>query len=194
MLRITNNDFLAVARDVIRPQISDRLLAGQNLVTFEPEPRVVASGRDPMLALRPSGALALMRVEKGNIWFQCSHDGGDSFENPVRGNDVEGEVVSHAESSPQLQLRSRSELYLLWQTRLAGPGGASALRFARSTDWGETFSKAIHVDPTGLPASQSFFALNISPKGVVHAAWLDGRDRTGAPGFRRQSGPGLLPD
>ncbi len=127
-----------------------------------------------MLSIRASGAVSLMKVDKGDLWVQTSFDGGDSFEPGVRVNDVPGEVSSHAESSPQMQVRTRSEFYVTWQTR-RGDGEGSALRFARSMNWGESFSKAIDVDP-GSP-SQSFFTMNVSPKGTIYAAWLDGRDR-----------------
>lgn len=141
---------------------------------FESRPRVVAEGRDPMLAVRASGAISLMKVDKGDLWVQTSHDGGDSFEPGVRVNDTAGEVSSHGESSPQLQVRTRGEFYCMWQAR-RGSGEGHVLRFARSTNWGESFSRAIDVDP-GAP-SQSFFTMNVSTKGIVYAAWLDGRDR-----------------
>lgn len=149
-------------------------------VMFEPRPRVVLEGRDPMISVRASGALSLMKVDKGDLWLHTSFDGGDSFEPPVRVNHIAGEVSSHGESSPQMQVRTRSEFYALWQTR-KGSGDGSALRFARSLNWGESFSPAIDVDATS--PSQSFFTMNVSPKGVVYAAWLDGRDRgKGRPG------------
>lgn len=141
-------------------------------VQFEPQPRVVAEGRDPVISVRASGALSLMKVLKGDLWVQTSFDGGDSFEPPVRVNDVAGEVSSHGESSPLMQIRTRSEFYVVWQTRR---GEGSALRFARSMNWGESFTKAVDVDPSG--SSQAFFTMNVSPKGEVYIAWLDGRDR-----------------
>jgi hypothetical protein len=75
-----------------------------------------------------------------------------------------------------LQVRSRGEFYCLWQTRR---GDGSVLRFARSSGWGESFGKAIDVDPDSA-ASQSFFTMNVSPEGAVYVAWLDGRDRARA--------------
>jgi hypothetical protein len=146
--------------------------ATQPSVQFEPRPRIVTEGRDPVISVRASGALSLMKVLKGDLWVQTSFDGGDSFEPAVRVNDVPGEVSSHGESSPQMQIRTRSEFYTLWQTRR---GEGSVLRFARSMNWGESFSKALEVDPTST--SQAFFTMNVSPKGVIYAAWLDGRDR-----------------
>jgi hypothetical protein len=144
---------------------------------FESTPRAVATGRDPSLAVRASGAVSMLAVEKGDLWLLTSFDGGDSFEQRVRVNDVAGEVASHGENSPRLHMRSRSEVYCLWQARAAESGG-SALRVARSADWGETFEKSVLVD-AGAPASQAFSALNVSPRGQVYVAWLDGRERGG---------------
>ncbi len=150
-------------------------------VSFEPKPRAVATGAHPQIAVRASGALSLLKVSKGDLWYLTSHDGGDTFESSVRVNATPGEVTAHQENSPQLQLRSRSELYALWQARRGGDEDASVLRFARSMNWGESFSKPIDVDPG--PASQGFYTMQLSPKGAVYVAWLDGRDRgNGRPG------------
>lgn len=145
-------------------------------VLFETKPRSVSSGRDPMISVRASGAVSLLKVETNDLWLQTSTDGGDSFESRVRVNDVAGEVSSHHESSPQLQVRTRGEFYVLWQTRRSG-GDGSALRFSRSVNWGETFSPAIDVDGSQAAPSQSFYTMNVSPTGVIYVAWLDGRDR-----------------
>jgi hypothetical protein len=142
-------------------------------VVFEPQPRPVVSGRDPQIGVRASGQLFLTKVEDGNLWLHTSHDGGDSFDEGVRINDVEREVSSQGEASPLLNVRSMHEFYALWQTRVEG---TTKLRFARSMNWGQSFSKAIDVDPSG-GASQSFFTMSVSPQGAVHAVWLDGRDR-----------------
>lgn len=148
---------------------------------FETKPRRIAAGRDPMLYVRASGALSLLKVEGANLWLQTSLDGGDSFDDSIRVNEIEGEVSSHPEASPQLQVKSRGEFYTLWQTRKGGDN--SRLRFARSMNWGESFQKAIDVDTPAEAASQSFFTMNVSKKGVIYVAWLDGRDRgKGRPG------------
>jgi hypothetical protein len=145
-------------------------------ISFEPKPRALTTGRDPVLAVRASGAVSLLKVDNKDLWLQTSFDGGDSFETKVRVNDVPGEVSSHSESSPQMQVRTRSEFYVVWQKRRPG-GDGSSLRFARSMNWGETFTKATNVDASHPVASQSFYAMNVSPKGVIYVAWLDGRDR-----------------
>jgi hypothetical protein len=151
-------------------------------VVFEPRPRTVGKGSYPQIAVRASGALAMLKVEKGDLWFLTSNDSGDSFESRVRVNEAGGEVIAHGENAPQLVLRSRSELYVLWQARRGEEG--SVLRFARSINWGETFSKPIDIDtPAGADAGQGFYTMQASPKGAIFVAWLDGRDRgKGRPG------------
>jgi hypothetical protein len=135
---------------------------------FEPEPRVVSPGRDPVVSVRASGALSLLKVEGKDLWLETSFDGGDSFEQRVRVNDVSGEVSSHSESSPRMVVRTRSEFYVVWQTRRAD--GGSALRFSRSMNWGESFSKAIDV-AASAPA-QSFYTMSVSPQGTIYLSWL----------------------
>jgi hypothetical protein len=135
---------------------------------FEPEPRVISPGRDPVVSVRASGALSLLKVEGKDLWLETSFDGGDSFEQRVRVNDVSGEVSSHSESSPRMVVRTRSEFYVVWQTRRAG--GGSALRFSRSMNWGETFDKAIDVAGSSPP--QSFYTMSVSPQGTIYVAWL----------------------
>jgi BNR repeat protein len=157
--------------------IASLLIAVPAPVTFESKPRVVSAGAYPQIAVRASGALSLLKVEKGDLWYVTSFDGGDSFESRVRVNDTPGEIAAHAENSPQLFLRSRSELYTLWQARRSGADDASVLRFARSTNWGESFSKPIDVDSSTKPATQGFYTMQVSPNGVIYAAWLDARDR-----------------
>jgi hypothetical protein len=145
-------------------------------VTFEQAPRPVARGRDPSLAVRASGAVSLLVAEGGDLWLLTSFDGGDSFDERVRVNDIPGEVASQGENSPRLHMHGHGQVYSLWQAR-AGEAGGSRLRLARSRGWGETFEKSIPVDASGAPASQAFATLNVSPEGRVYAAWLDGRDR-----------------
>lgn len=142
-------------------------------VLFEPAPRQVLKGKDPQIAVRASGQLFLIETKAGDVWLHSSIDGGDTFDEGVRINAAPGEVRSHPEAQPQLRVRSMREFYVLWQTEA---DGMNQLRFARSMDWGHTFSRPIAVDPAG-PASRSFATMEVAPDGTVYVAWLDGRDR-----------------
>lgn len=145
-------------------------------VNFEPMPRRVATGSDTSIAVRDTGDIYLLRVEHGNLWYEASPDGGDTFGHSVRVNDVNGEVVAHPQATPRLYLKA-GKPYAVWQTHAPGELSSMKLRFARSTDYGKSFTKAIDVDPSGLPASQSFFNMNVSPRGTIFVVWLDGRDK-----------------
>jgi len=149
-------------------------------VTFEASPRLVASGSDPSITVRDTGDIYILKAEKGNLWYERSMDGGDTFGHPVRANDVEGEVMPHAEAAPRLYLKGGNP-YALWQAHVSADSDRMKLRFARSTDYGESFNKAIDVDPTG-PASQSFFTMSVAHHGTIYAAWLDGREKGGIRG------------
>ncbi len=141
--------------------------------TFESQGRVTGKGGYPQLGVRASGDLFLLRVRDEDLWLQTSSDGGDSFDQGVRINEG-GSVASHPENMPLMAVRSMHEFYVLW-TAESGPE-RSALRLARSMDWGKSFSKPIPVDPAST-ASQSFYTMAVGPDGAVYVAWLDGRDR-----------------
>jgi hypothetical protein len=141
-------------------------------VRFESHPRRIEKGRDPQIAVRASGDIFLLRVNDQNLWLQTSSDGGDSFDDGVRVNDV-GEVSSHAESTPQMLVRTMHEFYCVWEA--TDGHGHSGLRFARSMDWGKSFSKSVEVEPSDK-SGQGFFTMAVAPDGAVFVAWL-GRDR-----------------
>jgi len=161
---------------VFLPTALRRSSARQPIV-FELAPRRIANGTDPSLAVRDTGDIYLLKVEKGNLSYEISRDGGDSFGNAVRVNDVDGEVASHAEATPRMYLVA-GKPGVVWQADVGTGLNSTKLRFARSSDYGKSFSKAVDVDPTGLAASQSFFNLTASAKGAIYVVWLDGREKT----------------
>ena len=165
-------------RSILAAALSVMVLSSSPLgpVQFEAKPRAVATGAFPQIAVRVTGDVSLLRVEGGNLWYLSSPDGGDSFPEHVRVNDVPNEVAAHGENIPILILRSMRELYVLWQARGSNHEG-SVLHLSHSTDWGLTFSKPVPVD-TGSE-SQGFYTMSVSPNGRVYVAWLDGRERDG---------------
>jgi len=151
---------------------------GTQQFNFEPNPRVVAKGGDPQLAVRASGEVFLLRIRDKDLWLQTSADGGDSFDAGVRVNDAP--AMSHSENTPQMVVRSMHEFYVVW----AGSDGGDhmSLHLSRSMDWGRSFGKSIAVDSSST-ASQGFFTMAVAPDGAIFVAWLDGRDRDqGKPG------------
>lgn len=154
-------------------------------------PEVLAAfgqAADPALAVDPETGDLLMSWlgETGgewNLYFARSTDGGATFGQPVRVNDVPGEAYPHAEGAPRL-VAAPGVVALFWNDRSVVEGrtfAASNLRFARSTDGGRTWSPAIDLqDPLefeGLPPrAHSFFGAAWNGGTTLAVAWIDGRE------------------
>ena len=142
---------------------------------------------DPSLAVDPaSGDLLLAWVAESagswDLYFARSSDGGASFSDPVRVNDVEGDVYPHAEGAPRL-VGAEGVVALFWSNQFQVPNrtfAASDLRFTRSTDGGVTWEPARNIqDPTGgvIPGANTFHGAAWDGDSTLVVAWLDGRER-----------------
>jgi hypothetical protein len=158
--------------------------AGAQLeVRFEPEPRVVAEGRSPKLVARRQHGLYLLysaRSPNGgaDLWIRSSQDLGDTFSEPMRVNDIEGEVSDHGENSAQLLLSpDQNMLYVVWNGKDPSVAGGSHVRFARSSAMAPSWSKAVTLNDDKLPVSHSFQGAAVAPDGAIFVAWLDGREQ-----------------
>jgi hypothetical protein len=137
----------------------------------------------PRLAADPSGTIYMLALYGGpnptRLGLFASHNGGDSFGEPVPVTDAGAEVISHGENSPSLAFGA-TEIYALWEQRREK--GGTDLMFARSVNFGRSFESPIQV-PDKADASPNIFSnLRVSPDGTVYAVWLDGR----------QAGPGTF--
>jgi peroxiredoxin len=153
-------------------------------------------GAAPILALAPDGRYATAWVSApdggtdGRLYVQVSRDvpgvAADVVQRELR--DALGPIEPHGEAPPKLAWSARSDgsltLGALYVVGKIVPGRrfpASALRFVRSDDGGDTWSAPVTVtdDTTkGLDAdfgSHNFHALYAAPNGTFHVAWLDGR-------------------
>jgi hypothetical protein len=149
---------------------------------FEPEPRAVLnlagirSSRDPKLAVDASGTLFVLAVcgdEHPQLQLLMSHDGGDTFMQPVPISEKDKEVSSHGENSPSLVIRP-TEMYAMWEQPTMD--GHTDLMFARSLTFGHSFDKPVPVTDKATPSFSGFSAMSAAPNGDVYAVWLDGRD------------------
>jgi hypothetical protein len=162
-------------------------------VQFEPSPRVAAEGRSPKITVRRQHGLYLLysaRSAKGgmDLWVQASQDVGDTFAEPMRVNDVEGEVSDHGENSAQLLLSpDENTLYAVWNGKDASVGGGSHVRFARGGTMMPGWSKAVTVNDDRLPVSHGFQGAAVGPDGTIFVAWLDGRERESGRGMEGTS-------
>jgi len=150
-------------------------------LVWEPKPRFVAGGNDGQLGIRASEAMNLLYVArskdgKQDLLFSKSHNVGDTFSKPIRVNSEAGEVSAHGENGPKLRQGKGRWLFSAWV-------GNRDIKFARSVNFGRSFTPAIRVNDDAGEASQSFFAMEVAPDGTPFIAWLDGRDnKTDTPG------------
>lgn len=118
-----------------------------------------------------------------NLWFARSPDHGTSWSDPVRVSDKANDVHPHGESSPRLVASPRGILAAVWTNSMDVAGRAwpaSNIRFARSSDGGVTWSRAITLndDTAQAPAGHIFHGAAWSGDSSLLVAWLD--ERTGA--------------
>jgi hypothetical protein len=107
-----------------------------------------------------------------DIFLAISDDAGVHFGAPIRITDVDGDATANGEQPPRVTLRGR-EVSVLWVSK---QNGVAAIRSAASTDGGKTFSPARTITPAGVTGARGWESATISDDGVIHAAWLDGRN------------------
>ena len=149
-------------------------------VVWEPKPRRIAEGNDGQLSIRASESMSILYAAwsedgKQDLQFSKSSNIGDRFSKPIRVNSKVGEVRAHGESGPKLRQGKRG-IFSAWV-------GNRDIKFARSMNFGKSFSPDIRVNDDTGKASQSFFIMEVAPDGTPYIAWLDGRDKkTNTPG------------
>jgi hypothetical protein len=145
------------------------------LVVWEPEPRKVGSGNSGQLVIRASESMYLLHAErnakhKTNVLFSNSHNIGDTFAHSHPVNSESEAVSSHGENGPQLRVGMGIEIYTAWEAN-------RDIKFSRSMSFGRKFLPSLRVNDDKGDHSQSFFTMEVGPRGAIYIAWLDGRDK-----------------
>jgi len=143
----------------------------------------VENARDPRLAVRAaSGSVYLLAVHQlqglARLGLMRSNDGGDSFSPPTYISAAGANVSSHGENSPTFAFGRGREQYVLFEQRV--PGGSTDLMFARAPI-GQRWKKPYKITDKKKPSANVFSSLAVSPRGSIHAVWLDQRDRAKIP-------------
>jgi hypothetical protein len=112
-----------------------------------------------------------------DVYAALSEDGGRRFGPPVRVNDSAGDASGNGEQPPRVMLTDRG-LAVVWVSKR---NGVSGIRSARSNDGGRTFSASRTISPEGVTGARGWESAAIDDTGVVHAAWLDGRNAQPSP-------------
>ncbi len=118
-----------------------------------------------------------------DLYAARSDDGGRSFDAPVQVNDQEDDVDVGGEMPPQVVFAPpgpdadpTSHLAVAWRSNR---GGHNAIRAARSSDGGRSFSSAITLHDPTLAGVRGWHSLAAASDGTVHVVWLDGRHADG---------------
>jgi BNR repeat-like domain len=107
-----------------------------------------------------------------DVFAAVSDDGGRRFSPAVRVNDIAGDAGGNGEQPPRVVLRDR-ELTVVWVSKR---DGVSGIRAARSADGGRTFSPSRTISPAGVTGARGWESAAVGEGGLVHVAWLDGRN------------------
>lgn len=139
-----------------------------------------ARGATPSLMVTPAGDRVLSWVAddsatgQSSLFVQVTRAGGEP--GPAVGlRDSLGSVEPHGEAPPQVVVMPSGVIYALYTVgkevaRERFP--RSALRFARSDDWGRIWSEPTNVNEGEKFGSHNFHALLAGPSHTVYAAWL----------------------
>lgn len=142
----------------------------------------------PSVQIDEQGYVSAAWVEEDKetraILFARSEQPGGPLGKPVRVNQP-NENPYYRQESPALVVRG-DEVFISWS--LTHPKMtpdkpfSGELRLSRSSDGGRTFASSILVNDDGQVIAHSFDAIRAAPDGVLHLAWIDGREGKKEPG------------
>jgi BNR repeat-like domain len=112
-----------------------------------------------------------------NVMFRRSPAGG-TFAPPIRVSEREGDGAVRNENPPKVAVSNRGDVYVCWANERARWKGN--IRFARSTDEGNSFSPAVSLnsDADGEPAGHAFQSIAVDRQGRIYVVWIDERNKT----------------
>lgn len=154
------------------------ILFGQKLTTDHKVRTVVG----PSVQIDDEGRISLAWVEEDKevrtVLFASTDKPGGPIGVPVKVN-RSTEVPYIRQEAPALAVVG-DDVFLTWaltHPKLAADKPFSnELRLSRSTDGGKTFLPSILVNDDEQVIGHSFDSLHVAPNGVVHMAWIDGRE------------------
>jgi hypothetical protein len=138
----------------------------------------------PSLAVLDRTVVAVWSAAKdgvANVYVATSGDGGQTFSAPHRINDTDGDATANSEQPPRAVISGAAgarTVTVVWSKRNDGPERSrrDAVRIARSTDGGRTFSAASSIHDSAWSGARGWESLATGRANAVHAVWLDGRD------------------
>jgi len=137
-----------------------------------------ANGATPMFTVTPEGARVLSWVAEGADAHGALHvrvdpaTGGESIRSAL--HDPLGGIEPHGEAPPQVATGPDGSIHALYTVGkdVGARFPMSALRYARSTDGGRSWSDPVSVNEGEAFGSHNFHALLVGADGAVYASWL----------------------
>ncbi len=144
--------------------------------------RKVRSVVGPSVRIDDQGQISLAWVEEEKetrtVLYSRIEKAGGPLGEVVRVNGP-GEVPYSRQESPALAV-SGDEVLMTWAITHAkmtpDKPFSNDLRLSRSTDGGKTFQPSVLVNDDQQVIGHSFDSIHVAPDGVVHLAWIDGRE------------------
>ena len=118
----------------------------------------------PSLAVLDRTVVAVWSAAKdgaANVYIATSGDGGRSFSEAHRVNDVDGDATANSEQPARAVISGRAGAHtitVVWSKRNDGPARSrrDVVRIARSTDGGRTFSPASSIHDAALSGARGW--------------------------------------
>ncbi|MEO8338209.1 MAG: sialidase family protein [Nitrospirota bacterium] len=142
----------------------------------------------PSVRIDDEGRISLAWVEEDQdrrtVLYSRTERPGGPIGDPIKVNQPT-EVPYMRQEAPALAVVGEDVLltWALTHPRLtADKPFSNELRLSRSKDGGKTFPPSILVNDDEQVIGHSFDSIHIAPDGVVHVAWIDGREGKKEPG------------
>lgn len=173
--------------------VASSLLLCASIVLAEPAPsfvlgpkvttdRKVRSVVGPSVRIDDKGQISLAWVEEEKetrtVLYSRIEKAGAPIGELVRVNGP-SEVPYSRQEAPALAV-SGDEVLMTWAVThpkvTPDKPFSNDLRISRSTDGGKTFQPSVLVNDDQQVIGHSFDSIHVAPDGVVHMAWIDGRE------------------
>jgi hypothetical protein len=114
-----------------------------------------------------------------NVMLRRSTAAG-TFTPAVKVSDRDGDGAVRNENPPKVAVSSKGDVYVCWANERARWKGN--IRFARSTDGGNSFLPAISInsDADREPSGHAFQSITVDRRGRIYIVWIDERNKRAA--------------
>jgi hypothetical protein len=122
------------------------------------------------ISVTEKGAVYVVWVDKNNIYFSATYDGGNKFTHAVLLSDS-----NKSSSSPHIAANEKGDVYVVW-VDIDNKTGDSNIIFRSSNNTGKTFSPQKEL--RGGESISFFPQLAATEKGDVYVVWVDINNKT----------------